>query len=78
MTIQLLPILAFTIWRDGGVQNLDFLLPLFVLLTVFTFSVGPAQAIFAYVLGDVRIRNHRRWFGSTRSTRCCGSQNSRT
>jgi cellulose synthase/poly-beta-1,6-N-acetylglucosamine synthase-like glycosyltransferase len=63
VTIQLLPILAFTIWRDGGLQNLDFLLPLFVLLTVFTFSVGPAQAIFAYLLGDARIRNHRRWFG---------------
>ena len=25
VTIQLLPILAFTIWRDGGMQNLDFL-----------------------------------------------------
>jgi hypothetical protein len=63
VTIQLLPILAFTIWRDGGVQHLDFLLPLFVLLTVFTFSVGPAQAIFAYLLGDAQIRSHRKWFG---------------
>jgi cellulose synthase/poly-beta-1,6-N-acetylglucosamine synthase-like glycosyltransferase/GGDEF domain-containing protein len=63
VTIQLVPILGFTIWRDGGLQNLDFLVPLFVLLTVFTFSVGPAQAIFAYLLGDASVRRHRMWFG---------------
>jgi cellulose synthase/poly-beta-1,6-N-acetylglucosamine synthase-like glycosyltransferase len=63
VTIQLVPILCFAIWRDRGINHLDFLLPLFVLLTLFTFSVGPAQAVFGYLLGDSNIRRHKRWFG---------------
>jgi cellulose synthase/poly-beta-1,6-N-acetylglucosamine synthase-like glycosyltransferase/DNA-binding response OmpR family regulator len=62
ITIQVVPILAFVAWRDGGLGNLDWLVPLFVLLSVFTFSVGAAQAIFAYLLGDDTIRRHRGWF----------------
>jgi cellulose synthase/poly-beta-1,6-N-acetylglucosamine synthase-like glycosyltransferase len=62
ITIQVVPILAFTAWRDGGLGKLDLLVPLFVLLSIFTFSVGIAQAVFAYVLGDSRIRQHRGWF----------------
>ena len=62
ITIQVIPILAFVAWRDGGIGRLDLLVPVFVLLSIFTFTVGPAQAIFAYVLGDPRIRSHRRWF----------------
>ncbi len=62
ITIQVVPILAFVAWRDGGLGNLDWLVPLFVLLSVFTFSVGAAQAIFAYLLGDETIRRHRGWF----------------
>jgi cellulose synthase/poly-beta-1,6-N-acetylglucosamine synthase-like glycosyltransferase len=63
ITIQLIPILGFTVWREGGIGQLDFLVPLFVLLTLFTFSVGPAQAIFGYLLGNANIRRHRGWFG---------------
>jgi cellulose synthase/poly-beta-1,6-N-acetylglucosamine synthase-like glycosyltransferase/GGDEF domain-containing protein len=62
VTIQVIPILGFTAWRDGGLGHLDWLVPLFVLLSIFTLSVGGAQAIFAYVLGDPRIRHHRAWF----------------
>ena len=62
ITIQVVPILAFVAWRDGGLGNLDWLVPLFVLLSIFTFSVGAAQAIFAYLLGDETIRRHRAWF----------------
>src|ERR1700730_7027184 len=62
VTIQVIPILGFTAWRDGGLGHLDWLGPLFVLLSIFTWSVGGAQAIFAYVLGDPRIRHHRAWF----------------
>ena len=61
VTIQVLPILAFTAW-NGGVHKIDLLIPLFVLLSIFTFSVGPAQTVFAYILGDERVRRHRGWF----------------
>ena len=62
ITVQVLPILAFTAWRDGGFKNFDLLIPLFVLLTVFTASVGIAQTVFAYLLSDKEIRQHRMWF----------------
>jgi cellulose synthase/poly-beta-1,6-N-acetylglucosamine synthase-like glycosyltransferase len=62
ITIQVVPILAFVAWRNGGLGHLDWLVPLFVLLSIFTFSVGAAQAIFAYLLGDDTIRRHRGWF----------------
>lgn len=62
VTIQVLPILAFVAWRDGGFGHLDWLVPLFVMLSIFTFSVGFAQALFAYMLGDERVRRHRSWF----------------
>jgi cellulose synthase/poly-beta-1,6-N-acetylglucosamine synthase-like glycosyltransferase len=62
VTIQVVPILAFTAWRDGGLAKIDLLVPLFVLLSLFTFSVGAAQTMFAYRLGDARIRQHRAWF----------------
>lgn len=62
ITIQVIPILGFVAWQHGGLGRLDWLIPLFVLLTLFTFSVGAAQAIFAYILGDETIRRHRGWF----------------
>ena len=62
ITVQVLPILAFTAWRDGGFKNFDLLIPLFVLLTAFTASVGIAQTVFAYLLSDQEIRRHRSWF----------------
>lgn len=62
VTIQILPILAFTAWRVGGFTKLNWLIPLFVLLSLFTFSVGIAQTAFAYVLGDPSIKRHRGWF----------------
>ena len=62
VSLQVIPILAFTAWRDGGLGHLDWLIPLFVLLSVFTLTVGGAQTVFAYMLADARIRRHRAWF----------------
>jgi len=62
VSIQIVPILGFNAWRDHGLAHLDWLVPVFVLLAIFTLTVGTAQAIFAYVLGDARIRRHRSWF----------------
>ena len=62
VTVQVLPILAFTAWRDRGLGGFNLLIPLFVLLTIFTISVGVAQTVFAYLLSDSQIRRHRGWF----------------
>ena len=62
ITIQIIPILAFFAWRDGGFANIDWLVPLFFAASIFTFSVGAAQAIFAYGLGHESIRRRRSWF----------------
>ena len=61
LTVQVLPILAFAAWRNGGVGGFSFL-PIFVLLTIFTVSVGVAQTVFAFLLSDPQIRRHRKWF----------------
>jgi cellulose synthase/poly-beta-1,6-N-acetylglucosamine synthase-like glycosyltransferase/DNA-binding NarL/FixJ family response regulator len=62
VTVQVIPILAFSAWRTGSIGDFNFLIPLFVLLTIFTFSVGVAQTVFAYLLSDPTIRRHRGWF----------------
>ncbi len=62
ITIQILPMIAFVAWRDHGFARVNFFVPLFVLLTVFTLTAGAAQTGFSYALGDPRIRRHRRWF----------------
>ena len=62
VSIQIIPILGFNAWRDHGLAHLDWLVPVFVLLALFTLTVGTAQTVFAYVLGDARIRRHRGWF----------------
>jgi cellulose synthase/poly-beta-1,6-N-acetylglucosamine synthase-like glycosyltransferase len=62
ITLQIIPILGFVAWHDHGLGRLDWLVPLFVLLSIFTLSAGGAQVLFAYGLGDPRIRRHRGWF----------------
>jgi cellulose synthase/poly-beta-1,6-N-acetylglucosamine synthase-like glycosyltransferase len=64
LSLQVFPILGFVVWRDGGFGKLDQLIPLFVLLAVFTLSMGVSQGAFAYLLADPRIKRHRTWFVS--------------
>jgi hypothetical protein len=56
------PLVAFLAWREGGVADLDWMIPVFVLTTLFTLSVGPGQVFFAYRLATDEVRRHRRWF----------------
>jgi hypothetical protein len=44
------------------VGHLDWLVPLFVLTTLFTTSVGPGQTYFARRLAAPEIRRQRGWF----------------
>jgi diguanylate cyclase (GGDEF)-like protein len=62
ISLQILPLIAFWILKYHGVDHLDWLIPIFVLATLFTFSVGPGQTIFAYLVSAREIKEHPKWF----------------
>jgi DNA-binding response OmpR family regulator/cellulose synthase/poly-beta-1,6-N-acetylglucosamine synthase-like glycosyltransferase len=59
LSLQMFPVVAF--YLTVG-EDLDWFVPVFVLTTLFTTSVGPSQTLFAYRQADPEIRKHRRWF----------------
>lgn len=61
ISVQMFPIIAYWIFRDGF-RSLDWFIPLFVLTTIYTLSVGPGQVLFAYHLAADEIKQRRRWF----------------
>jgi len=56
------PIVAYWIWKFSGVSQLNWLIPIFIITTLFTLSVGPGQVIFAYINSDHDIKKHKSWF----------------
>jgi cellulose synthase/poly-beta-1,6-N-acetylglucosamine synthase-like glycosyltransferase len=56
---QMFPIIAYWLTRK---DDLNWFVPIFVLTSLFTLSVGPFQTWFAYRLSDPQIRRHPRWF----------------
>jgi cellulose synthase/poly-beta-1,6-N-acetylglucosamine synthase-like glycosyltransferase len=62
IAIQMIPIVAFLAVKSGGVDKLDWLIPLFVFTTLFTLTVGPGQTVFAWILAAPDIKRHRSWF----------------
>lgn len=62
LSVQMFPIIAFWVWKLGGLNRLDWLIPIFVLTTLFTLSVGPGQTFFAYHVGAHEIKKHKPWF----------------
>lgn len=63
ISLQIFPLLGFIAWQDG-VHTLEWDISIFVLASLFTLSVGPAQVLFAYRLAAPEIRGHRGWFWS--------------
>ena len=59
---QLFPLMAFWAIQAGGLGKLDWTIPIFVATSIFTFSVGPLQTVFAYKLADQEIKQHKSWF----------------
>jgi cellulose synthase/poly-beta-1,6-N-acetylglucosamine synthase-like glycosyltransferase len=59
---QMFPLIAFWALKFGGLNKIDWLIPVFVMTTLFTLSVGPGQTLFAYWLGDRQIRRRKGWF----------------
>ncbi|MGZ6826029.1 MAG: response regulator [Mycobacteriales bacterium] len=62
LSFQMFPIIAFYATKAGGVSKLDWAVPIFVLTTLFTMTVGPWQTLFAYRQAHPSIKQHRRWF----------------
>jgi cellulose synthase/poly-beta-1,6-N-acetylglucosamine synthase-like glycosyltransferase len=62
LSIQIFPLMAFFAWKAGSVSRLDWLVPIFVLTTLFTLAVGPGQTYFAWRLAAPEIRRRNRWF----------------
>jgi cellulose synthase/poly-beta-1,6-N-acetylglucosamine synthase-like glycosyltransferase len=56
---QMFPIIAYWLWRGDA---LNWYVPIFVLSSLFTLSVGPGQTLFAYLLGAPEIRRHKGWY----------------
>lgn len=62
ISVQMFPIIWFWIVKYGGVERINWLVPIFVMTTLFTFSVAPGQVFFSYILSDREIHKHKPWF----------------
>jgi cellulose synthase/poly-beta-1,6-N-acetylglucosamine synthase-like glycosyltransferase/GGDEF domain-containing protein len=62
ISLLIVPVIVFMAWRRGGITQLDFLVPSLVLASLYTFAIGPAQALFAWRLAAPEVRRNRRWF----------------
>ncbi len=62
ISIQMIPIVAFLALQAGGVNKLSWFVPLLVMTTLFTFSVGPGQVIFAWKLATPEVKKNKSWF----------------
>ena len=59
---QIIPIIIFWAIKFGGLTRIDWLVPVFVITTIFTLGTGPGQTVLAWRLANRSIRRHRRWF----------------
>jgi cellulose synthase/poly-beta-1,6-N-acetylglucosamine synthase-like glycosyltransferase len=62
ISLQIIPLIAFWAWKAGGLGALDWMIPVFVMTTLFTLSVGPGQSLLAYLLGHPSVKRRRIWF----------------
>jgi cellulose synthase/poly-beta-1,6-N-acetylglucosamine synthase-like glycosyltransferase len=59
LSLQVFPLIAYWLFRG---DDFEIFQPVFFLGTIFVLHVGPAQTLFAYLLGDREITRHRWWF----------------
>ena len=62
LSFQMFPVIAFYAVRAKGLDQLDWAVPVFVLTSLFTLTVGPWQTLFAYRQAHPSIKQHKRWF----------------
>lgn len=62
VSMQIIPLVAWWAVREGSLWRLDWLVPIFVVTTLFTLGTGPGQVLFTYRLADPALKRHRSWF----------------
>lgn len=62
ISLQMFPVVGFYAYKAHGAQNLNWLVPIFVLTSLFTLSVGPWQTLFAWRLAAPEIKERKWWF----------------
>jgi len=62
ISMQIIPIVLYWIVRNGGLDNIDWFIPIFVVTSIVTLGTGPAQIFYIYRLSHQSIKQHKRWF----------------
>jgi cellulose synthase/poly-beta-1,6-N-acetylglucosamine synthase-like glycosyltransferase len=62
LSLQMYPVMAFLVWRAGGPAGVDWLVPTFLLTSLYTGSVGPSQTLFAWRMAAPELRRRPGWF----------------
>ncbi len=62
ISIQILPIIGYWAWSMGGIERINWFVPLLLVTTLITMGTGPGQLIWIYRLSDKAIKQHRGWF----------------
>jgi cellulose synthase/poly-beta-1,6-N-acetylglucosamine synthase-like glycosyltransferase/predicted Zn-dependent protease len=60
-SIQVVPIMTYWVWAYGW-HYIHWAVPIFVITTIYTFSTGPGQILFAYLLAEKAMRRRPGWF----------------
>jgi cellulose synthase/poly-beta-1,6-N-acetylglucosamine synthase-like glycosyltransferase len=62
LSLQVVPLLGFFSWKAGSAGQLNWFIPIFVLTTLYTLSVGPGQTYFAWRVATTEVRGRPGWF----------------
>jgi cellulose synthase/poly-beta-1,6-N-acetylglucosamine synthase-like glycosyltransferase len=64
LSMQIVPIIAYWMWRAGSVSAVDWFVPLLLWISLFIFVTGPGQVVFTWIKADPQIKRHPGWFWS--------------
>lgn len=62
VSLQIFPIVAFWAYLAGGLDRVNWLVPILLFLTVVTLATGPGQILFTWILADRQHRRRPGWF----------------
>jgi len=62
ISLQIVPVVAFWANRAGGLDEINWFVPILFILTIATLATGPGQILFTWHLADEQHKRHRSWF----------------
>lgn len=62
VSMQILPLVAWWAVEAGSLWRIDWLVPIFIVTSLFTLGTGPGQIFFTWTLADPQIKRHPSWF----------------